>query len=111
MLSLIYMVEMESFSCLYCLCLQVQYTLPAIILTGILVVIGTSLLCNALYFDHPRNTRITVAVYTKHPDVQPVQRALIRTLCMSTPLGMANVALGSLQTFGNLLQFPSPLTT
>jgi len=72
-----YVVEMESISRLCYLCLQVQYALPAIILTGILVVIGTSLLCNVLYFDRPRNTRITVAAYTKHAPRCPAGAACL----------------------------------
>jgi len=49
-----------------------------------------------LYFD-PMNTRITVAAYTKHLDVQPVWRASIGTLCVST-LGMENVVIRSMRT-------------
>jgi len=40
------------------------------------------------------------------PDVQPVRRASIGTLCVSTPLGKVNVVLGTPKTFGNSLQFP-----
>ena len=73
----IYMVEAESSSHSRYSC--PRYTLPAIILIGILVVFGTSLLCNVLRFDRPRNTQLQSSpTQSTHPDIQQSAACLYR---------------------------------